>query len=311
MNVSIEKLKYELFLQQSFVKSPLNYIGGKYKLLSQIVPYFPKNINTFVDLFAGGCNVAVNCKANKIIANDINIQIIELYKYFQNRIVTEIFCEIDTLIQEYNLSQTYLYGYEKYNTNSSIGLASYNKNSYLNLRKSYNDNPSAIKFFVLIVFAFNNQIRFNKNGEFNLPVNKRDFTAKMRKNLELFINRIKKIDIDFISKDFKDVVIPNSSFVYADPPYLVTTASYSENGAWNEKLERELLEYLDELNTRDINFALSNVLENKGQKNQILVDWCNHKGYKINYLNYSYSNCNYQTKNRDRNSTVEVLITNY
>ena len=104
----------------------------------------------------------------------------------------------------------------------------------------------------------------------------------MRRNLELFINRIKNIDIEFISKDFRAVTIPNNSFVYIDPPYLATTASYNENGGWNEELELELLNYLDELNQRGINFALSNVLESKGKKNELLIDWCNVRGYKIN-----------------------------
>lgn len=43
-----------------FIKSPLNYTGGKYKLLPQLLEIFPKEIDTFVDLFAGGGNVAVN-----------------------------------------------------------------------------------------------------------------------------------------------------------------------------------------------------------------------------------------------------------
>lgn len=311
MNITVNSSLYETSLQKTFIKSPLNYTGGKYKLLNQITPFFPKNIDTFVDLFTGGCNVAINCNANKIIANDINIQTIELYKYFKSKTFFKIINEIDALIQKYNLSQTSLHGYEKYNTDSSIGLASYNKEAYLKLREDYNNNPTPIRFYTLIVFAFNNQIRFNKDGKFNLPVNKRDFTSNMRKNLELFVDRIKNLDIEFISKDFREVYIPDNSFVYIDPPYLTATASYNENGGWNEELEKALLNYLDNLNERGINFALSNVFESKGIKNQLLIDWCYKRGYKINYLNYSYSNCNYQTKNRDKNSTVEVLITNY
>lgn len=51
----------------TLIKSPLNYVGGKFKLLSQILPLFPDNINRFVDLFCGGGNIGVNVKANKII----------------------------------------------------------------------------------------------------------------------------------------------------------------------------------------------------------------------------------------------------
>ena len=48
-----------------YVKSCLNYTGGKYKLLPQIIPLFPEDINMFVDLFCGGCNVGINVNAKK------------------------------------------------------------------------------------------------------------------------------------------------------------------------------------------------------------------------------------------------------
>ena len=61
------------------IESPLNYTGGKYKLLPQILPYFPKNIDRFVDIFCGGCNVGCNVKANSIVFNDNNIMIIYFF----------------------------------------------------------------------------------------------------------------------------------------------------------------------------------------------------------------------------------------
>lgn len=53
------------------IQSPLNYTGGKFKLLPQILPHFPKDIDVFVDLFCGGCNVGINVKANSVIYNDL------------------------------------------------------------------------------------------------------------------------------------------------------------------------------------------------------------------------------------------------
>lgn len=67
----------------TYIKSPLNYIGGKYKLLNQLFPFFPRKINNFVDLFAGGCNVGVNINANKTYLNDNLIYLIEMFKLFQ------------------------------------------------------------------------------------------------------------------------------------------------------------------------------------------------------------------------------------
>ena len=61
--------------RKKYLKSPLNYIGGKYRLLPQMMPYFPADIATFVDLFCGGANVAVNVAADHILCSDINSKI--------------------------------------------------------------------------------------------------------------------------------------------------------------------------------------------------------------------------------------------
>ena len=54
---------------------------------------------------------------------------------------------------------------------------------------------------------------------------------------------------------------------------------------------------------------MSNVLEHKGKSNDILKEWS--KKYNIHYLNNTYGNCNYHTKDKSKDSTIEVLITNY
>lgn len=65
----------------NLVKSPMNYVGGKYRLLSQILPLFPTKIDTFVDLFCGGLDVTLNINADKIIANDRLTPLIDIYIY--------------------------------------------------------------------------------------------------------------------------------------------------------------------------------------------------------------------------------------
>ena len=52
-----------------YIKSPMNYTGGKYKLLPYILPSFPGELSRFVDLFAGGLNVGINVQADVIYAN--------------------------------------------------------------------------------------------------------------------------------------------------------------------------------------------------------------------------------------------------
>lgn len=38
-------------------------MGGKRRLLKQLLPLFPKDINTLYDLFAGGGTISLNTKA--------------------------------------------------------------------------------------------------------------------------------------------------------------------------------------------------------------------------------------------------------
>lgn len=306
--------------KKDIIQSPLNYVGGKFKLLPQILPHFPTDIDLFVDLFCGGGNVGINVPCNKVIFND-NMSLLRLlFGTFKNLDKAVTFEMIDSIIEKYGLSNSSKYGYEYYGCSSGDGLGSYNTKGFNKLRDDFNHKINLeynyyIVLYVMIVYAFNNQIRFNKKGEFNLPVGKRDFNDKMRKKLSAFIDRIKSGDYTFASCDFR--TLPNEdwnekTFVYADPPYLLGCATYNEQDGWNETLERDLLKYLDRLNERKIRFALSNVLRSKGKENTILLEWLerNSGKYRVIYLNYSYANSNYQVKNKTA-ATEEVLIVNY
>lgn len=298
-------------------QSPLNYTGGKFKLLPQILPLFPPEIDTFIDLFCGGGDVGTSVQCNRVLFNDINSNIIGIFESFKQLPKEDIFKAIKDIIAKYNLSDVSEKGYAYYNCDSGKGLGNFNREPFNQLKAYFNnleqkDNHYYLILYVLIVYSFNNQIRFNKQGKFNLPIGKRDFNAKMQTKLSAFVERLHDIDCVFSNKDFREVKIKDGrSFVYADPPYLITCASYNEQGGWSEVLERELHRYLDKLNTRNIRFALSNVLTSKGKTNCILKEWLERNPqYVCHHLNYNYSNSNYHTAGRETVSD-EVLITNY
>lgn len=305
-----------------YIQSPLNYTGGKYKLLPQLLPYFPKGIDTFVDLFCGGCNVGINVAANKVIFNDSNIHLIRLLRFFAQYPFEKIRDCVFEIISEYGLSQTSENGYKHYGCSSNQGVGSFNKPGYLKLRSTFNLNyknkntflSNAI-LYVLVVYAFNNQFRFNSLGEFNLPVGKRDFNEKMQRKLENFCRKACHIAPTFSNAPYSNYDISRinkDDFVYIDPPYLIACASYNESSGWTEADEVQLLSFLEKLDAHSIRFALSNVLESKGKKNHILERWIETRKKHINVINldYSYNNASYQIKNKHF-ETQEVLITNY
>ena len=293
---------------KKYIKSPMNYTGGKYKLLHQIEPLFPENINLFVDLFTGGGNIAVNVKANKIVANDCEENIIGIYQTFQKYDnVDELIGQIEEIIKTYGLTIDNMEAYNKF------------RNDYNSLKTSQGNYPTLssyninILLYVLICYSFNHQYRFNSKGEFNMPFGKErsQWNENMKNNLINFHRQIKEKDIVFLNKDFRQLKVDKlgiNDFVYCDPPYLITCATYNEKDGWNQECEEDLLNLLDELNTKKIKFALSNVLYSKGKTNDLLIGWS--KKYNVHHLDYTYQNCNYHTKDKT-NKSDEVLITNY
>ena len=172
----------------------------------------------------------------------------------------EIVNEVEEIISKYELYRT-------------------NKCGYLKLRQDYNLNKSPILLLVLCFFSFNHQIRFNNKLEFNMPFggSSNSYNESLKNNLIASKNRINERSIKFVSDDFENIRITNDCFVYADQPYLITTGTYNESrndmSGWSEEDDARLFSYLDELNSRGIKFAMSNVFSNKGRTNHLLIDW--------------------------------------
>lgn len=283
---------------KKYIKSPMNYMGGKYKLLDSILPLFPKRINNFVDLFTGGLNVGINVDAKSIYANDQITYLIDLYKLFQSTPLDSLFNSIHECIEQFSLNAT-------------------NTDGYNELRTQYNETGSLIDLFVLTCFSFNHQIRFNSRHQFNTPFgkNRSTYNKSIAQNLEAFCIALQSKNIILSSLDFRDFdfsLLSHSDMVYCDPPYLITNGSYNDGKRgfkdWTDKEELALLQLLDQLNARGILFALSNVFVHKGTTNEALIEWS--KKYSVTYLDKSYSNCNYHFKDRTT-KTIEVLVTNY
>lgn len=265
----------------------------------------------------GGANVGINVKANKHIYNDVDSNVIGLLKMFKKTDYDVLVNNIDAHIDRFGLTQSNIHGYSYYSCNSEERLGKFNREPYNNLKKEFNsltvkDNYYYELFFLLVIYAFNNQIRYNSKGEFNLPVGKRDFNESIRNKLKNFVKELKTQDTTFTSLPFTECryELKENDFVYIDPPYLITTAAYNENGRWTNKDETDLLNYLSDLNSRGVKFALSNVLTHKGKTNTLLQNWISENNYLVHHLNKSYNNSNYHSKNTDK-ETNEVLITNY
>ena len=287
---------------QNITQSPLNYTGGKHKLLPQILPLFPDNINTFFDLFGGGGCVSANVVADRIIYNDLSLPVVQMIEAFQFLDGDKVCEYIDRRIAKYNLNKENVEGYQSFRS-------AYNK--------SVDKHP--LDLYTLICYSFNNQVRFNSKGGFNVAFGKgrSEFNQALRQKVNDFCKVLHEKNITLTSCDFAEFdYIKSGDFVYCDPPYLASSATYSDGRYiqttkgiikhnWTEQDERRLYEFLCDLTAKNVRWALSNNLS----CNPLVEEFANKNALKIHRLNADYSNCNYHKKSTAKDQ--EVLITNY
>ena len=285
-----------------------NYVGSKDRIFSIIDENLDKTKSNFVDVFCGSGVVGINELNNykKVMLNDACWQMTELLKYLRDNEFQEIIKQIDSYIKEYKLSKE-------------------NKEGYLRLREDFNKEPylqlvfDPAMFYCLITHSFNYNIHINSEGKFSVPsgFNRCYFNRNLRAKLEGFQWELHENKDKVIIKNEKFEVLVSKakrviadSMFYCDPPYYSSDDAYSRIhylGKWDEVQERKLYKTLDFINDCGGSFLLSNVLENNGKINHILIEWC--KKYKTTDVSTDFENCNYQRKNNGK--TKEVLVRNY
>lgn len=276
-------------------QSPLNYIGSKHKIVEDIRKYIPNQINTFIDSFGGGFSVGANVEAEHIIYNDIN--------YFVSNLMKE-FYQLDT------------YSFLMYikNVEKKFSIKKDDKESYLRLRSYYNsieeDKRDPKMLLTLILYGYQQQIRFNSSHEFNNPPGVRWFNDRLLEKLISFSRHIKSKNCEFMTGDYRSLntyINDTHTFIYLDPPYMLTTGSYNDGKrgfkGWNSVQEKEMFVFLNALTKIGSKFMLSYVIEHKGEVNDNFISWIKDNGYKLIEIGDILGISGSKRK--------EVLVTNY
>ena len=266
-----EHFEYLFYIQKKpanevIYECPLNYVGSKAKMMTEIRKYMPTHSTKIIDVFGGGFNVGINLPSPNIAYNDINYFVTQLIKSFQDYDTYEYLLYIRKLTKKYGLG---------------IG----NGEAYKEARAAFNalsiEKRDPRFLFTIIIYGFQQQIRFNSNHEFNNPAGNRWFNDKVLEKMISFSRRIKEFECIFYSRDFKelDKIIDSETFVYLDPPYRLTCGAYNDGKrgfeGWTIEHEADLFEFLDGLDLRGIPFMFSYVLENGGLTNGHIHDWLN------------------------------------
>lgn len=295
-----------------YVKSPIFYMGNKFKLLPQLAPLFPSNINTFYDLFGGSGCMSGNVNAKKTIYNEINENIVNLYKLFLKYTPEEIDATIKGYVDKYNLNKE---GTDVRQNNPDIKeIRNFYNDRYLEFRKAYNESErDYLMLYTLTFYSFSNLIRFNSKSDFNMPYGNRCYCEKHYQQMKDWYELIKDKDIEIKQENafdiLQDTIFNKDDFIYLDPPYSNTLAIYNEKrafGGWTIEDDKRLFIILEKLDKCGIKWGMSNVFKNKDYVNEHLIKWCEEHNWHVHHLNFTYSSLGKGNANSD-----EVYICNY
>ncbi len=270
------------YLKKTYA-NPFNWTGSKHRYLKDLFEVLPvdKGNLKVLDPFVGGGDLISKLPDTWIItASDTMSQIVDLHNACKDKTF-----DTESILNEFNLR----------------GMSKTNKDAYLKLREEYNKNPSVEKLYLLMTNSFNNQLRFNSKGSFNMPFGKdrSSFTNNMQTKLNNYQGLLESKNIKFEVESWDSYNFSDFDLVLLDPPYSNTCATYNESTGWSEKDDEALF---SELERSGVDYIYFNQTYSKGVSNNTLIDWLDGRDYKV--LKETSTGCSY---NRDNGFTQEIM----
>ena len=236
------------------MKPRIKWGGGKTQLLKElkeiIVPSL-KEDSYYYEPFCGGAALALDLEHKNTILNDLNSEIINMYKVIKN--------SPEELITELKSFQN-----------------NHNKEFYRRIRNldrtdalsQMTDVAKAARTIYLNKTCFNGLYRVNSKGQFNSPIG-RTSSGKppdiVQENLIREMSKFLKT-VQFYCGDYREHLnsVKNGDVVFFDPPYDQDESissegfvSYQKEG-WTRKNLEELKTVCDELSSRAVKVVLTN-----------------------------------------------------
>ena len=178
------------------LKPIIKWSGGKKDEIPVILPHVPDNFPTYLEPFIGGGALFFHLKPNKAVINDVHPELIHFYKSIKDGKSNDIY----NFMKENPNDETTYYKVRSMSSTDSLEIAK--------------------KFYYLRKTCFRGMLRYNKNGEFNIPFgryktcNFEDLKNKeyedLLKNTEIMNNSFEEIFKNYNS---------SSNFMFLDPPY--------------------------------------------------------------------------------------------
>jgi DNA adenine methylase len=193
----------------------LKWAGGKYSLSNVIDAMLPSG-ERLIEPFVGAGSVFLNTDYKHYLLNDINQDLINLYKIIQSRPQDYIRDSARFFNPEHNQSDV-----------------------YYRLRQEFNDSKDiyyrSLLFLYLNRHGFNGLCRYNKKGGYNVPFGKYKRPYFPERELEFFAEKAQQAT--FVCEGYRQTFsrARHNDVIYCDPPYVplsktASFTSYAGNG---------------------------------------------------------------------------------
>lgn len=270
----------------------VKWAGGKRQILEKIKARLPKNFNKYYEPFIGGGALLFELQPSVAIINDVNQELIAIYKCLQDNELFELMVE-ELKKHELNHNESYYYEVRNWDRNLRFELLPIWKH--------------AARTIYLNKACFNGLYRVNSKGYFNVPSSKKDKVKTFdNENLNAVHNYFSSHSVTILNGDFVEAcrTAKAGDFVYFDPPYDIweereTFTAYSKFD-FNKDDQRRLAECFKDLSIRGVQCLLSN-------HNTPFIQ----ELYKDFHIQVIQAKRVINSKASGRGNVEEVLISNY
>lgn len=206
------------------IKSPLKWVGGKTRVMPQLLEHLPKT-DCLIEPFVGSGTVFMNTDYRRYVLCDSNRALINFF-----RVVTT---DTERLI---NIAKSMFHGdndAERYYERRAL----FNSMLWSDTAKADPALLYAALFLYLNRHGYNGLYRVNLKGEFNVPFGKHAEPYFPEAEIRLFAEKANDTKAIFMHSDFRlsiraVVYASYDAVIYCDPPYIPAseTANFTAYG---------------------------------------------------------------------------------
>ena len=197
----------------------LKYRGGKSREIPRFLQYIPDDFNRYIEPFFGGGAVFFYLEPDHAIINDANGRLMTFYQQLRDN-YPAMRTQLDALQRLYETNQADFKRLKSLTPDERVPNA--NEDLYYHMRSLFNHPDDSFLDGVLYFFinktAYSGMIRYNNNGEFNVPFGRYpNLNARLvtRQHSDL-LQRAELFSLDY--KEIFDMA-EEDDFIFLDPPY--------------------------------------------------------------------------------------------